>query len=123
MKDTKKKHNSNNIISWITTFILLALAIGIVFDYVTLKNPTIQATAVFVAEILITVVFMLIMWLYSMQQELYDIKNSLDDLYDLKQVNGVRSTVSKRHIEKLLHYIEKTINDTYGGKINEEDKN
>lgn len=120
--DTKKKHNSNNIISWITTFILLASAIGIVFDYVTLKNPTIQATAVFIAEILITVVFMLIMWLYSMQQELYDIKNSLDDLYDLKQVNGVRSIVSKRHIEKLLHYIEKTINDTYGGKINEESK-
>ena len=101
--NTKKKHNINNIISWITTFILLASAIGIVFDYVTLKNPTIQATAVFIVEILITVVFMLIMWLYSIQQELYDIKNSLDDLYDLKQINGVRSIVNKRHVEKLLN--------------------
>ena len=121
--DAKKKHNVNNIISWVATFILLASAIGIVFDYVALKNPTIQATTVFIAEILITVIFMVIMWLDAIQQELYDIKNSLDDLYDLKQVNGVRSTVNKRHVEKLLNDIEKTINDTYnGGKINEESK-
>lgn len=105
--DTKKKHNLRNIISWIATFILLASAIGIVFDYVALKNPTIQATAVFIAEILITVVFMLIMRLYSIQQELYDIKNSLDDLYDIKQINDLRLTVNKRHIEKLLNDIKK----------------
>ena len=122
--DTKKKHNVNNIISWIATFILLASAIGIVFDYVALKNPTIQATAVFIAEILITMAFMLIIWLDTIQQELYDIKNSLDDSYDLKQINGVRSIVNKRHIEELLHDIKKNINDTYnGGKINEENKN
>lgn len=105
--NTKKKHNSNNIIAWITTFILLASAIGIVFDYVALKNPTIQATAVFIAEILITVIFMLIMWLYSIQLELHDIKESLDDLYDIKQINDLRLTVNKRHIEKLLNDIKK----------------
>ena len=122
--DIKKKHNVNSIISWIATFILLASAIGIVFDYVALKKPPTQATAVFIAEILITVVFMLIMWLYSIQQELFDIKNSLDDSYDLKQINDVRSIVNKRHIEKLLNDIEKTINDIYnGGKINEENQN
>ena len=114
----KKKHNSNNIISWITTFILLASAIGIVFDYVTLKNPTIQATAIFIAEILVTLTFMLIMWLDSIQLDLHDIKESLDDLYDLKQVNDVRLTVNKRHVEKLLNDIEKTINDTYNRKKN-----
>ena len=97
--DAKKKHNSNNIISWIAIFILLVLAIVII------KNPTIQGTTIFIAEILITIVFILIMFLDSIQQELYDIKNSLDDLYDLKQVNGVRSTVSKRHLEKLLNDI------------------
>ena len=92
----------------------LASAIAIIFNYIDLKNPTItQVTAVFIVEILITVVFMLIMWLDSIQQELYDIKNSLDDLYDLKQVNGVRSTVkNKRYLEKLLNDIEKTINNT-----------
>lgn len=122
--NTKKKHNVNNIISWITTFILLALATVIIFNYIDLKNPTIQATAIFIAEILITVAFMLIMLLDTIQQELYDIKNSLDDSYDLKQINGVRSIVNKRHIEELLNDIEKTINDTYnGGKINEENKN
>lgn len=124
MKDTKKKHNVNNITSWIVTFIALAWAIVTIFDCINLKNPTIQGTAIFVAEMLIIVVFMLIMWLDSIQQELYDIKNSLDDLYDIKQINGLRSTVDKRHIDKLLHDIEKTINDTYnGGKINEESKN
>ena len=122
--DTKKRHNVNNIISWIATFILLALATETIFDYIDVKTPTMQATAISIAEILITVAFMVIMWLDSIQQELYDIKNSLDDLYDLKQVNGVRSIVNKRHVEELLNDIEKTINDTYnGGKINEESKN
>ena len=122
--DVKKKHNSNNIIAWIATFILLVSATVIIFDYMNLKNTTIQATAIFIEEMLIAVVYMLIMWLDSIQQELYDIKNSLDDIYDLKQVNGVRSIVNKRHVEELLNDIEKTINDTYnGGKINEESKN
>ena len=119
MKDTKKKHNSNNITSWISIFILLASAIATIFNYIDLKNPTIQVTAVFIAEIIIIVVFMLIMLLDSIQRELYDINNSLydikesfDDLYNLKQINGLRSTVNKRHLEKLLNYI--------GGKINEE---
>ena len=103
--DVKKKHNSNNIIAWIATFVLLVSATVIIFDYMNLKNTTIQATAVFIEEMLIAVVYMLIMWLDSIQQELYDIKNSLDDIYDLKQVNGVRSTVNKRHIEKLLNDI------------------
>ena len=130
MKDTKKKHNSSNIVSWISIFILLASAIATIFNYIDLKNPTIQVTAVFIAEIIIIVVFMLIMLLDSIQRELYDINNSLydikesfDDLYDLKQINGLRSTVNKRHLEKLLNDIERTINDTYiGGKINEESK-
>ena len=130
MKDIKKKHNSNNIVSWISIFILLASAIATIFNYIDLKNPTIQVTAVFIAEIIIIVVFMLIMLLDSIQRELYDINNSLydikesfDDLYDLKQINGLRSTVNKRHLEKLLNDIEKTINETYiGGKINEESK-
>ena len=120
MKDTKKKHNSNNIVSWISIFILLASAIATIFNYIDLKNPTIQVTAVFIAEIIIIVVFMLIMLLDSIQRELYDINNSLydikdslDDLYDLKQINGLRSIVNKRHLEKLLNDIEKTINETY----------
>ena len=122
--NTKKKHNSNNITSWIAIFILLASAIATIFNYIDLKNPTIQVTAVFIAEIIIIVVFMLIMLLDSIQRELYDIKNSLDDLYDIKQINDLRSTVNKRHLEKLLNDIEKTINETYiGGKINEENKN
>lgn len=108
MNTKKKKHNLTNIISWIATFILLVSAIAIIFNYIDLKNPTIiQVTAVFIAEILIIVVFMLIMWLDSMQQELYDIKNSLDDLYDIKQINDLRLTVNKRHIEKLLNDIKK----------------
>ena len=69
MKDTKKKHNSNNITSWIAIFILLASAIATIFDYIDLKNPTIQVTAVFIAEIIIIVVSMLIMLLDSIQRE------------------------------------------------------
>ena len=103
--DVKKKHNSNNIIAWIATFILLVSATVIIFNYMNLKNTTIQATAIFIGEMLIAVVYMLIMWLDSIQQELYDIKNSLDDLYDLKQINDVRSIVSKRHLEKALNDI------------------
>ena len=103
MKDTKKKHNSNNIIAWISIFILLVLTV-IVFNYID-KNLTIQATAIFITEILITVAFIVIMLLDAIQQELYDIKNSLDDLYDLKQINDLRLTVNKRHIEKLLNDI------------------
>ena len=105
--DTKKKHNSNNITNWIFTFSFLVLATAIIFNYINFNNnnPTIQITAMFIAEILITVIFILLIWLDSIQQELYDIKNSLDDLYDLKQVNGVRSTVNKRHIEELLNDI------------------
>ena len=130
MKDTKKKHNSNNIVSWIFIFILLASAIATVFNYTDLKNPTIQMTAIFFVEILFIIVFMLLTLLDAIQRELYDINNSLydikesfDDLYDLKQTNDLRSTVNKRHLEKLLNDIEKTINDTYiGGKINEESK-
>ena len=73
-------------------------------------KPTIQTTA----EILLMVVLILVVWLNVIQKELYNIKNSLDDLYDLKQINDLRSTVNKRHLEKLLNYI--------GGKINEESK-
>ena len=121
--NTKKKHNLRNTIDLISIVILVVFAIANIFMYATFKNPTIQITAMFIAEILLTIAFMLLTLLDIIQLDLNDIKESLDDLYDLKQVNGVRSTVSKRHIEKLLHYIEKTINDTYGGKINEEDKN
>ena len=106
MKDTKKKHNSNNITSWIAIFILLALATATIFNYTDLKSPTIQETAIFIAKILITVGFMLIMLLDAIQQELYDIKNLLDDLYDLKQISDLRSTVNKRHLEKLLNDME-----------------
>ena len=125
--DTKKKHNSNNIISWIAIFILLVSTAVIVFNYID-KNLTIQAAVIFIAEILITVVFILIMLLDSIQHELYDIKNSLDNLYDIKQINDLRSTVNNRHLEKALHdiyrqHMEKTFNETYiGGKINEESK-
>ena len=112
--NTKKKHNSNNIIDWISIFIFLALATVTTFNYIDLKNPTIQMTAIFLAKILLTVVFMLLTLLDSIQRELYDINNSLydikesfDDLYDLKQINGLRSTVNKRHLEKLLNDIEK----------------
>ena len=111
MKDTKKKHNSNNIVSWITIFILVALATANIFNYIDLKNPTIQVTAIFIAEILITVAFMVIMWLDTIQEELYDIKNSLDDLYDIKQINDLRSIVNKRHLEKLLNDMEEKINE------------
>ena len=125
--NTKKKHNSNNIISWIAIFILLASTTVIVFNYIN-KNLTIQAAVIFIAEILITVVFILIMLLDSIQHELYDIKNSLDNLYDIKQINYLRSTVNNRHLEKALHdiyrqHMEKTFNETYiGGKINEKNK-
>ena len=122
--DVKKKHNTNNITNWIATFILLSLATVTIFDYIYLKNPTIQATTIFIAKILIIVTFMLIWFLDSIQQELYDIKNSLDDLYDLKQINGVRSTVDERHIEKLLNDIKKLLMiHTMEEKINEESKN
>ena len=123
--DVKKKHNSNNIIAWIATFILLVSAIVIIFDYMNLKNITIQATAIFIEEMLIAVVYMLIMWLDSIQQELYDIKNSLDDLYDIKQINDLRSTVNNRHVEKLLKDIEKKLLMIYTmeEKINEKNKN
>ena len=102
--NTKKKHNSNNIISWIAIFILLVSTAVIVFNYID-KNLTIQAAVIFIAEILITVVFILIMLLDSIQHELYDIKNSLDNLYDIKQINDLRSTVNNRYVEKLLNDI------------------
>ena len=105
--NTKKKHNLNNITTWIVIFIFLALAIANIFNYINLKNPTIQTTAVFITKILITVAFMVIMLLDAIQQKLYDIKNSLDDLYDIKQINDLRSTVNNRHVEKLLKDIEK----------------
>ena len=118
MKDTKKKHNSNNIVSWISIFVLLASAIATIFNYIDLKNPTIQVTAIFIAEIIIIVVFMLIIWLdaiqcelYDINNSLYDIKDSLDELYDLKQISDLRSTVNKRHLEKLLNDMEEKINE------------
>ena len=107
--DTKKKHNVNNIIDWISIFILLALATVITFNYINLKNPTIQMTAIFFVEILFTVVFMLLTLFDSIQRELYDIKESLDELYDIKQINDLRSIVNKRHLEKLLNDIWKKI--------------
>ena len=119
--DTKKKHNSRNTIDLISICILVAFAIANIFMYATFKNPTTQITAMFLAEILLTIAFMLLTLLDTIQLELHDIKDSLDELYDLKQINGLRSTVNKRHVEELLNDIEKTINDTYnGGKINEE---
>lgn len=107
--NTKKKHNSNNIIDWIFIFILLALETVITFNYIDLKNPTIQMTAIFLVEILFTVVSMLLTLLDSIQRELYDIKESLDELYDIKQINDLRSIVNKRHLEKLLNDIWKKI--------------
>ena len=111
MKNTKKNHNLNNIIDWITILILLAFATVITFNYINLKNPTIQMTAIFLVEILLTVVFMLLTFLDSIQRELYDIKESLDELYDLKQISDLRSIVNKRHLEKLLNDMEEKINE------------
>ena len=83
----------------------LASAITTIFNYIDLKNPTIQVTAVFIAEIIIIVVFMLAMLLDAIQKELYDINNSLydikdslDDLYDFKQINSLRSTKERMNI-------------------------
>ena len=122
--DTKKKHNLNNIISWIAIFILLVSTAVIVFNYID-KNLTIQAAVIFIAEILITVVFILIMLLDSIQHELYDIKNSLDNLYNIKQIKDLRSTVNNRHLEKLLNDIEKKLLMIYTmeEKINDKNKN
>ena len=107
--NTKKKHNSNNIIDWIFIFIFLAFATVITFNYIDLKNPTIQMTAIFLVETLLTIVFMLLTLLDSIQRELYNIKESLDELYDIKQINDLRSIVNKRHLEKLLNDIWKKI--------------
>ena len=109
--NTKKKHNSNNIIDWIFIFIFLTFATVITFNYIDLKNPTIQMTAIFLVEILLTIAFMLLTLLNSIQRELYDIKESLDDLYDIKQINDLRSIVNKRHLEKLLNDMEEKINE------------
>lgn len=114
--DTKKKHNPNNIVSWVFTFSFLVLATVIMFDYMNFDNPTIQTTAIFIVEILLTVIFILLLWFDAIQQELYDIKNSLydiedslEELHDLKQINDLRSTVNKRHLEKLLNDIHKKL--------------
>ena len=101
--DTKKKSNSSNIMSWIYTLGFLALVIAIVFD----DKPTIQTIAV----ILLMVVLILVVWLNAIQKELYNIKNSLDDLYDIKQINDLRSTVNKRHLEKLLNDMQITLEE------------
>lgn len=101
----KKKNNTDNIINWIFYFVLLAIGIAMMFDYAVLKNPTTQSTAIFIVGIFLTGIFMLLIFLDSIQRELYDIKNSLDDLYDLKQISALRSTVNRRHLEKLLNDI------------------
>ena len=68
-------------------------------------------TAIFFLEILFTVVSMLLTLLDSIQRELYDIKELLDELYDIKQINDLRSIVNKRHLEKLLNDMEEKINE------------
>lgn len=113
----KKKNNTDNIVIWIFIFILSILATVTMFDYINLNNPTTQATAVFIAKMILTAVFILLLFLDSIQQELYNIRNSLDDLYDLKQISALRSTVNRRHLEKLLNDI------CIGGKVNEESSN
>lgn len=114
----KKKNNTDNIITWIFIFVFLALAIVTIFDYTTLNNPTTQATAVFIAKMILTAVLILLLFLDSIQRELYDIKNSLDDLYDLKQISALRSTVNRRHLEKLLNDIKQILEE----KTDEESK-
>ena len=108
--DTKKKSNSSNIMSWIYTLGFLALVIATIFD----DKPTIQTIAV----ILLMVVLILVVWLNVIQRELYNIKNSLDDLYNIKQINDLRSTVNKRHLEKLLNDMQ----ITWRKNTNEESK-
>lgn len=109
MKMNKK--NTRNTVSWVFIFVLLALAIVTMYDYIILKNPTTQATAVFIVEMFLTGIFMLLIFLDSIQRELYDIKNSLDDLYDLKQISDLRSTVNRRHLEKLLNDIKQILEE------------
>ena len=105
--DTKKKHNLRNTIDLISIVILVIFAIANIFMYATFKNHTIQITAMFIAEILLTIAFMLLTLLDTIQLDLNDIKESLDDLYDIKQINDLRLIVNKRHIEKLLNDIKK----------------
>ena len=107
--NTKKKSNLRNTIDLISIVILVIFAIANIFMYATFKNPTIQITAMFIAEILLTIAFMVLTLLDSIQLELHDIKESLDDLYNIKQVDNLRSTVNKRHLEKLLNDIHKKL--------------
>lgn len=113
-----KKRNSRNISDWIFIFVFLAIGIATMFDYAALKNPTTQSTAIFIAEMLIMTVFILLTLLDSIQRELYDIRNSLDDLYDLKQISALRSTVNRRHLEKLSNDIKQILEE----KTDEESK-
>lgn len=113
-----KKKNSRNIADWIFIFIFLAIAVATMFDYAALENPTIQSTALFITEMLLTAIFILLTLLDSIQRELYDIRNSLDDLYDLKQISALRSTVNRRHLEKLSNDIKQILEE----KTDEESK-
>lgn len=113
-----KKKNSRNIADWIFIFIFLAIAVATMFDYAALENPTTQSTALFITEMLLTAIFILLTLLDSIQCELYDIRNSLDDLYDLKQISALRSTVNRRHLEKLSNDIKQILEE----KTDEESK-
>ena len=88
--NTKKKHNLRNTIGLISIVILVIFAIANIFMYAIFKNLTIQIIAMFIAEILLTIAFMLLMLLDTIQLDLHDIKESLDDLYDIKQINDLR---------------------------------
>lgn len=106
----KQKKDSSRTTTIVFEFVYIALIVAQSIEYI-YKNPSIQSTALLLVLVGLGLTCIIVAWLDVIEEHLFNIRQSLDDAYDIKQISELRSTMDRRHLEKLSAEIKKILEE------------